>query len=52
MTNLALAAALVVAAAHVGFMVLESVLWTTPTGRRIFAQTAGATDPRAGQPGI
>jgi putative membrane protein len=29
----------VVAAAHVVFMILESVLWTTPTGRRIFAQS-------------
>lgn len=32
-------ASLVVAALHVNFMILESVLWTTPTGRKIFAQT-------------
>ena len=36
----ALAAVVVVAVAHVGFMVLEAVLWTTPTGRRIFGQTS------------
>lgn len=34
----------VVAAAHVIFMVLESVLWTTPTGRRIFAQTVDGAE--------
>jgi putative membrane protein len=28
--------ALVVAALHVGFMVLESILWTKPLGRKIF----------------
>ncbi len=39
MTSPALIASLVVAALHVGFMVLESLLWTTPAGRRIFAQT-------------
>src|SRR5262245_24684593 len=39
MTTFALVAVLVVAAAHVGFMVLESVLWTTPTGRKMFGQT-------------
>jgi putative membrane protein len=37
---LALIATLVVAAAHAAFMVLETFLWTTPTGRRIFAQSA------------
>jgi putative membrane protein len=36
---LASAVTLIVAAAHVLFMVLESVLWTKPTGRRIFGQT-------------
>lgn len=36
----ALVATLVVAAAHVGFMILETFLWTTPTGRRIFGQSA------------
>ncbi len=35
----ALAMTLLVALAHIGFMVLESVLWTKPTGRRIFRQT-------------
>jgi putative membrane protein len=34
-----LVATLVVAALHVVFMVLESILWTKPTGRRIFAQS-------------
>jgi putative membrane protein len=34
----------VVAAAHVTFMILESVLWTTPTGRRIFAQTVESAE--------
>jgi len=28
--------AAIVAALHVGFMVLESILWTTPRGRKIF----------------
>ncbi|MCB9562790.1 MAG: DUF1304 domain-containing protein [Kofleriaceae bacterium] len=39
MSTVTVAVVLFVAAAHLGFMVLESVLWTTPTGRRIFAQT-------------
>jgi putative membrane protein len=39
MSTAALIATLVVAVAHVWFMILESVLWTTPTGRRIFGQT-------------
>lgn len=30
----------VVALLHIGFMVLESFLWATPTGRRIFGMTA------------
>lgn len=30
----------VVALAHVAFMVLESVLWTRPAGRRIFGMSA------------
>ena len=29
----------VVAALHLGFLVLESFLWATPTGRRIFGTT-------------
>jgi putative membrane protein len=36
---LALLTTLLVAVAHVGFMVLETFLWTTPTGRRIFGQS-------------
>ena len=35
-----LAASLFVAVAHVGFMVLETFLWTSPRGRRIFGTTA------------
>lgn len=36
---LGLVATLAVSAAHVGFMVLETFLWTAPAGRRIFAQS-------------
>jgi putative membrane protein len=36
---LALTLTLLVAAAHVGFMVLETFLWTTPRVRRIFGQS-------------
>lgn len=36
MTALAFALPLVVAALHVGFFVLESVLWAKPTGRKVF----------------
>ena len=39
LATLALIATLVVAAAHLGFMVLEAILWAKPTGRRIFGQT-------------
>jgi len=39
MSTIAVIATLVVAVLHVGFMILESVLWTTPTGRKIFGQT-------------
>jgi putative membrane protein len=35
----AFAMTLVVAALHVVFMVLETFLWTTPRGRKIFGQT-------------
>jgi len=35
----ALIVTLLVAALHVGFMVLETFLWTKPTGMRIFQQT-------------
>jgi putative membrane protein len=40
MSLAAAAAALIVAVLHVGFFVLESVLWTRPTGRRIFGLSA------------
>ncbi|AKF11059.1 DUF1304 domain-containing protein [Sandaracinus amylolyticus] len=37
---LSLLATLFVALLHVGFMVLETFLWTTPRVRKIFAQSA------------
>ena len=37
---LALVATLFVAAAHLGFMALETFLWTTPKVRKMFGQTA------------
>ena len=40
----ALVVTLLVAAAHVVFMVLETFLWATPTGRKIFGQTQEAAD--------
>lgn len=39
MSTAAVAATLVVAALHVVFMILESVLWTTPRGRKVFGQS-------------
>ena len=39
MLSLAYAAVAVVALLHAGFLVLEMVLWTTPTGRGIFGTT-------------
>src|SRR5688500_10209493 len=39
MSSPAVIAALVVAGLHLVFMVLESILWTAPAGRRIFAHT-------------
>ena len=36
MTALALVLVGLVAALHVGFLVLEMFLWTSPTGRRVF----------------
>ena len=39
LTLLALLSTLFVALAHLGFMVLETFMWTTPTGRKIFGQT-------------
>lgn len=41
---LALVATLVVAVAHLGFMVLETFLWTTPKVRKIFGQTAAEAE--------
>ncbi|HEX8386025.1 MAG TPA: DUF1304 domain-containing protein [Rubricoccaceae bacterium] len=44
-----------VAALHVGFLVLEMVLWDTPTGRRIFRLTpemAAATKGLAANQGL
>jgi len=37
--TLAVVMTLVVAALHVLFMVLETFMWTTPKGRKIFGQT-------------
>lgn len=39
MSTAAVAATLVVAVLHVVFMILESVLWTTPRGRKVFGQS-------------
>jgi putative membrane protein len=39
MSTAAIAACLFVAFLHTFFMLLESVLWTTPYGRKVFAQT-------------
>lgn len=36
----AVAAVLVVALLHLAFLVLETFLWTTPRGRRVFGQSA------------
>jgi putative membrane protein len=55
LTAFALAATLVVALAHVAFMVLETFLWTTRRGRKIFGQTveqAEATKVLAKNQGI
>ncbi|WP_417478469.1 DUF1304 domain-containing protein [Maricaulis sp.] len=40
MKNLALFAALIVAALHIGFLVLEMVLWQGPIGLQVFDQDA------------
>ena len=51
----ALVATLVVVVLHVIFMVLETFLWTTPRGRRIFGQTreqAEATKVLANNQGV
>jgi len=53
--TLALVSTLVVAVLHVLFMVLETFLWTTPRGRKIFGQTkegAEATKVLAGNQGV
>lgn len=39
LAGLATALTLLVAVSHFGFMILESVLWTRPQGRKIFGQT-------------
>lgn len=39
MPALTLAATLLVALLHVGFFVLETLLWTTPRGRKIFGNS-------------
>ena len=39
MSNLALGLVLFVTVAHLWFMVLEALLWTTPFGRRTFGQS-------------
>ena len=39
LTTPAMAATALVAVLHLVFFVLESVLWTKPTGRKIFGQT-------------
>ena len=39
LAGLATALTLFVALSHFGFMILESVLWTSPRGRRIFGNT-------------
>lgn len=39
LTYAALITTLLVALAHLGFMILEAVLWTKPTGMRIFRNT-------------
>lgn len=40
----ALVATLVVVVAHLVFMVLETFLWTTPRGRKIFGQTVAQAE--------
>jgi len=40
LAGLATALTLLVAVSHFGFMILESVLWTRPQGRKVFGQTA------------
>lgn len=40
MSTLATAVVLLVALLHFGFMILESVLWATPRGRKIFGLSA------------
>lgn len=53
MVTLALSS--LVALLHVGFMVLESILWTTPTGRKVFRlseEKAALTKDLASNQGI
>ncbi len=44
MAHLSIASVYLVAVLHMGFFVLESVLWTSPTVRRIFGNTAEAAE--------
>ena len=48
----ALVATLVVVVLHVIFMVLETFLWTTPRGRRIFGQTREQAEEYAREHGL
>ena len=55
LAGLATAMTLIVAISHFGFMVLESVLWTRPQGRKIFrlsVEKAEATRDLAANQGI
>jgi putative membrane protein len=55
MSSAAIVVTLIVAALHVYFFVLESVLWTKPTGRRIFRMSpeqALATQVLASNQGV
>lgn len=55
MSLLANAVVLLVAALHAGFFVLESVLWTAPTGRKVFrlsAEDAERTKTLASNQGV
>lgn len=49
------ALAAIVAVLHVGFMILESVLWTKPSGRKVFglsAEKAAMTKDLASNQGV
>lgn len=46
LSTLAAAATLFVAAAHAGFFVLESILWTKPAGRQVFGKLTESPDTK------